>query len=500
MKAYQSNLQDQFGNGIGLGTITVYLHGTSTKATLYSDDGVTTTTNPIVSDSLGRYAFYVTDGRYDLTCAGSSMTPYTVSDVLIVEDPSFQDSIAAIKGVTWQDTNTVISTRGYYAPGDGGAGTYWWNSADTTADNGGTVIAPNAGGTGRWNLIVTLGSMQNAKQWGAKGDRATDDTAAIQAAINYVGGLGGGQIWFPVGTYVVSGLVLDWTHVLLIGETSGYDYEGQTTLAVEFEATAGTFAIHLKYDSVGGPQRKAFYSGLKDIAVNGTIEYGVLITSACTIMDNVTVNGFQYGITALGQNQNKYDRVTCTNNTKIGFCVLGINNLALTAPDLNFSDVYLVSSTIFTARDCNFRENVFGVFMRDGFLAEFKDCAIESNTQAGLMLYKPTGQNMAGLRFENCWLENNYTAYTSGSTSYVLTGITPMLATAGHFLTGSVSGDWASSTDAGYQLWIGSQTEDYASGGMDGVNFVNCNLNCSTSAQRYARMRSGRSMTFDGGF
>lgn len=411
--------------------------------------------------------------------------------------PQWVTNVAALKALAAPSVAATYQTEGYYTAGDGGAGTYWWNSTDTTADNGGTVIAPNAGGTGRWNLIYTV---LNAKQFGAKGDGVTDDTAAIQAAINYVGGQGGGQIWFPIGTYICNGLILDWTHVLLIGETSGYDYEGTSTLAVQLKATSGTFAIHLKYDNTGGVQRKAFYSGLKDIAVNGTIEYGVLITSAVTIMDNVTVNGFQYGITALGQNQNKYNRIACTNNTKIGFCVLDEANLALTAPDLSFSDVHLVSSTTFTVRDSNFRLNAFGVFMRDGFLAEFKDCVSESNTQAGLMLYKPTGVNMNGLRFENCWLENNYSAYTSGSAGYSLTGITPMLATTGHFLTGSVNGDWGSVADAGYQLWVGSQTEDYASGQIDGISFVNCELNCGSNQQRYARLRSSKSLKFDGGF
>ncbi len=39
---------------------------------------------------------------------------------------------------------------------------------------------------------------------GAKHDGVTDDTAAIQAAINYVGSQGGGTVYFPAGTYLVN--------------------------------------------------------------------------------------------------------------------------------------------------------------------------------------------------------------------------------------------------------------------------------------------------------
>ncbi|WP_415769067.1 M10 family metallopeptidase C-terminal domain-containing protein [Pseudomonas sp. LB3P38] len=45
----------------------------------------------------------------------------------------------------------------------------------------------------------------NVQNFGAKGDGITDDTAAIQSAIDAAAAAGGGQVYIPTGTYIVSG-------------------------------------------------------------------------------------------------------------------------------------------------------------------------------------------------------------------------------------------------------------------------------------------------------
>jgi hypothetical protein len=61
----------------------------------------------------------------------------------------------------------------------------------------------------------------SAKDFGATGDGTTDDTAAIQAAINAVNAKGGGVLFFPVGTYKVTATILLKPFVDIKGEVRG---------------------------------------------------------------------------------------------------------------------------------------------------------------------------------------------------------------------------------------------------------------------------------------
>ena len=85
MRKYAEVILDTAGNVVNGASVTVYLIGTTTKAALYSDEGVTQITNPVTSSSNGRFSFYVADGEYDLKVSGSNLTTYTVLDVQIVD-------------------------------------------------------------------------------------------------------------------------------------------------------------------------------------------------------------------------------------------------------------------------------------------------------------------------------------------------------------------------------------------------------------------------------
>ena len=132
---------------------------------------------------------------------GSLAVLSSVTQAQLASDVQYRvDTIAALKALTV--TYNSVLVLGYYAPGDGGGGIFRWNGADVTADNGGTVIIPNSGGTGRWNRIYDSGI--SVKWFGAKGDSVTNDSAAINSAISSMISLSKPLYW-PKGTYIYTG-------------------------------------------------------------------------------------------------------------------------------------------------------------------------------------------------------------------------------------------------------------------------------------------------------
>jgi hypothetical protein len=79
----------------------------------------------------------------------------------------------------------------------------------------------------------------NVKDFGAKGDGVTDDTAAIQAAFNVIGNNGGGVVLFPPATYhLTTAIMYDGGNLTIIGNGAVLEHTvaGSSTLNI----TGGT--------------------------------------------------------------------------------------------------------------------------------------------------------------------------------------------------------------------------------------------------------------------
>lgn len=86
-------------------------------------------------------------------------------------------------------------------------------------------------------MPVRLAEIKNVKDFGAIGDGITNDTAAIQAAVNWTAGANRGTIYFPIGSYVVSSPItlnyngalnirlLGEIGVLISGDVNGYIFD-----------------------------------------------------------------------------------------------------------------------------------------------------------------------------------------------------------------------------------------------------------------------------------
>ena len=94
--------------------------------------------------------------------------------------------------------NNTAEVLGYYTPGDGGGGNFFWSPTSSITPNGGTVFSAN--GSGMW--IKMLNGSISVKEFGAKGDGITDDTSFIQNAAKYVSEFNM-NLFFPPAAYLI---------------------------------------------------------------------------------------------------------------------------------------------------------------------------------------------------------------------------------------------------------------------------------------------------------
>lgn len=114
-------------------------------------------------------------------------------------------SVLPALAATASDGQTA-SVVGFADRGDGGGGTFYLESGSATAPIAGMVIDAQGG---RWKRLFDRNAI-NAKWFGARGDGVADDTAALQAALNFAmltqpaAAFGGCTVIIPQGTYRVT--------------------------------------------------------------------------------------------------------------------------------------------------------------------------------------------------------------------------------------------------------------------------------------------------------
>lgn len=182
-------------NGVILsgGKIYTYAAGTTTPQAVYtSSAGTTPHANPIVLDSAGRVPggeIWLTDGLF------YKFVLETSAAILLGTYDNLDGINASIDA-----TNVALTPSGYTTATNVQAG-----FDDLGSSAGTSKVGFIQGGTGAVSRTAQakMRDTVNVKDFGATGDGVTDDTLAIQAAIDYLSPFGG-TLYIPRGTYIVS--------------------------------------------------------------------------------------------------------------------------------------------------------------------------------------------------------------------------------------------------------------------------------------------------------
>lgn len=118
------------------------------------------------------------------------------------------DTAANLRSTTGGTTTWVAALKGLGAEGDGGGGTFYW-STTPAADDSWSVLNHGSGSSAGWRRIRRDSLPEGwfsvkDPRFGAKGTGSVDDTAAIQACIDFLATRGGGTVYLPPGQYLVS--------------------------------------------------------------------------------------------------------------------------------------------------------------------------------------------------------------------------------------------------------------------------------------------------------
>ena len=106
-------------------------------------------------------------------------------------------------------------------------------------------------------ILFNRADLVSVKEFGAKGDGATDDTLAIQNAINSLTNVNGGILFFPKGTYLISSpLKFDHRGIIFRGTGRGSILKASTSLnggifeSIESERTVNSYLENVIFENL----------------------------------------------------------------------------------------------------------------------------------------------------------------------------------------------------------------------------------------------------------
>ena len=327
--------QDASGNIMPGATVTVYEAGTATLATGLQDESGSPLANPFTADSSAKVAFYAPDGLYDITVVGNGRTVTIRAQFVSVDGAS------------------VLRT-------------------DLAATGGAALVGFQQAGTGAVATTVQakLRETVSVKDFGAVGNGVTDDTAAIQTAIDYIKSIGGGVLEFPYGNYNIT------SSVIVAGN---FGYAGIKLVGNNSKIVSTGDAPAFLIDARNGGGGNSAYEYRINAVVDGFQFYGPGVASTSSVgvksqysanvlVKNCAIRNFYRGLQGFGTLISKFENLNISNNQ------IGIDFQFSTTPiSFGANDNHFVS--------CRVWNNAKAIFYSagSGGSATFDYCEIEGN-------------------------------------------------------------------------------------------------------------------------
>jgi len=397
---------DSNGKPLASGQVYYYIPSTTTfKNTYQNSAGTVLNTNPVVLDANGQCIAYgtgsyrqqvydvygnlvwdvqvdspLTSGNqtYDIEeqtfTATSGQTVFTLTTMSYVPGTNnlvvFVDGLKQIVGVNYTETSaTVVTfTTGLHV----GAVVDFTTAVLQTNANivPATDVTYNEGGTGAVTTTVQAKLQQtvSVKDFGAVGDGTTDDTAAIQAALN-----SGYPVYVPAGTYIINGTLTGATNLTL---------KGQSLASVTFKKT-------------GSGDLFDFLSA--------------------TTKSNIFISGITFNVNNVGTGiQAQY-----VNNFTVSECAFNnIQTWGISIGTITGSESTIRNNNILIEK-CNFYNSSSTyeqILLFNTEYATVRDCSFSTGTSAiGIGLY----QNLSDVLIQRCEFNIHIGSYYSLSTNNI---------------------------------------------------------------------------------
>lgn len=261
-------------------------------------------------------------------------------------------TIAALKALTGGQFPAVFA-QGYYTAGDPGAGIFYWSSASTATDNGGTIIQPTGGGTGRWIRQLPIANTVTPEMFGTKANGSFDDSIPIRAAMGALNTIATGRLELGCTTYNMASLaatavVNNYSNVDIIG--CGKASVLKLAAGLNTSSASFAFGIFPSTTNIAQAINNATYAHFA-IDMNGQNNdcsgtcYAYNVALGAVYGDNITV-----------------DDITVLNNAGSQGIAFGGHTTAF--PQV--TDVKVINSTIETACDqfnaaCTDHSGIYGI-------------------------------------------------------------------------------------------------------------------------------------------